>query len=55
MPNTRLLWIVLALAGCGGSYSTTPPPPPPPSASASSAAGRGASQYRRGCRHEQHR
>lgn len=30
MTNARMLWIVLVLGGCGGSYSTTPPPPPPP-------------------------
>jgi plastocyanin len=30
MPTTRLLWLVLVIAGCGGGSTTTPPPPPPP-------------------------
>lgn len=29
-PRALRLVLVLALAGCGGAYSTTPPPPPPP-------------------------
>lgn len=30
MSNTRALWLVLVLAGCGGGSSTSTPPPPPP-------------------------
>src|SRR5688572_33039915 len=30
MSSTRGLWLILALAGCGGGSSTGPPAPPPP-------------------------
>jgi len=30
MSSIRGLWLVLALAGCGGGSSTGPPAPPPP-------------------------
>ncbi|HJR33344.1 MAG TPA: hypothetical protein VJ817_00210, partial [Gemmatimonadales bacterium] len=30
MSSIRRLWLALALAGCGGGYSTAPPPAPPP-------------------------
>jgi len=35
MPRIRVLWLLLAIAGCGGGGSTAPfeqptPPPPPP-------------------------
>ena len=30
MSSIRGLWLALALAGCGGGYSTAPPPAPPP-------------------------
>jgi plastocyanin len=30
MRGNHALWLIVALAGCGGAYSTDPPAPPPP-------------------------
>ena len=30
MSSIRALWLLLALAACGGTYSSAPTPPPPP-------------------------